>query len=527
MSQVTQRHADIIIVGGGVGGVAAALAASQAGKRVIMTEDSDWIGGQFTSQAVPPDEHPWIERFGCTASYRRFRDGVRAYYARNFPLTADARATAEFNPGNAIVSRICHEPRAALAVLRDMLAPYVHSGKLLILERHSLVGAETDGDRIASVTVRSEERGDDVVLTGDYFLDATEEGDLLPLAKVEYVTGAESVAETGEPHALAGAADPTDMQAITWCFAMDHLEGEDHTIPKPKEYEFWRSYKADFWPDRLLSWMGVVPHSLEPIRYGFFPDDGASFSLWKYRRLIDKSQFAQGAFESDITLVNWPQNDYWLGPIIDVPQDVRAQRLESARQLSFSLLYWMQTEAPRPDGKAGYPGLRLRGDVTGTTDGLAKKPYIRESRRIRAVTTVVEQHLSPDCRPDGASEPYADSVGIGCYRIDLHPSTAQRTYVDVSSLPFRIPLGSLLPIRVGNLIAAGKNIGTTHITNGCYRLHPVEWNVGEAAGALAAFCIERGAEPRAVRDDEGLLSTFQGRLRAQGVELEWPRIHQV
>ncbi|HZG57030.1 FAD-dependent oxidoreductase [Paenibacillus sp.] len=527
MNTGKQMHAEIVIIGGGVGGVAAALSAASSGRRVVMTEDSDWIGGQFTSQAVPPDEHPWIEQFGCTASYRRFRNGVRDYYRRHFPLTAAARAMPYFNPGNAIVSNISHEPRAALAVLRDMLAPYVHSGKVTVLERHAPVAAETSGDRIVSVTVRSEESGEDIVLTGVMFLDATEEGDVLPLAKVEYVTGAESAAQTGEPHALPGDPDPTDMQAITWCFAMDYMEGEDYTIPKPAEYDFWRNYRADFWPDRLLSWMGVVPHSLQPITYGFFPDDGKSFSLWKYRRLIDRSLFADGAFESDLTVVNWPQNDYWLAPIVDAAPEERAARLESARQLSLSLLYWMQTEAPRPDGGAGYPGLRLRGDVVGTTDGLAKKPYIRESRRIRAVTTVLEQHLSPDCRPDGKSEPYADSVGIGCYRIDLHPSTGGRSYVDVSSLPFRIPLGSLLPVRVENLIAAGKNIGTTHITNGCYRLHPVEWNIGEAAGSLAAFAIERGVSPRAVREDAAMLTDYQQRLRSQGVELEWPTIHSV
>jgi hypothetical protein len=45
-------------------------------------------------------------------------------------------------------------------------------------------------------------------------------------------------------------------------------------------------------------------------------------------------------------------------------------------------------------------------------------------------------------------------------------------------------LGALIPIRMENLLPAAKNIGTTHITNGCYRMHPVEWNIGEAAGAL-------------------------------------------
>ena len=83
---------DVVIVGGGVGGCAAALAACRAGLRVVMTEETDWIGGQFTAQGVPPDEHPWIEQFGCTRSYREFRDGVRAFYRNQYPLTAEARA---------------------------------------------------------------------------------------------------------------------------------------------------------------------------------------------------------------------------------------------------------------------------------------------------------------------------------------------------------------------------------------------------------------------------------------------------
>ncbi|WP_274364575.1 FAD-dependent oxidoreductase [Paenibacillus thermotolerans] len=523
---VRHLHADIVIIGGSLGGCSAAYAAAKAGKQVIMTEESDWIGGQLTSQAVPPDEHPWIEKFGCTASYREFRNRIRAYYRQHFPLTAAANANVHLNPGNAHVSRIAHEPRAALAVLRDMLAPFVHSGRLQILERFKAAEAETEGDLVRAVHVRHADSGDRLVLTAGYFLDATDEGDLLPLTGTEYVTGAESVEQTGEPNALPGDPDPTEMQAITWCFAMDYAEGGDFTIPKPEQYDFWVNYKADFWPDRLLSWTGVRPHTLEPVTYDLMP--GAQwFSLFRYRRIIDKSLFAEGTFETDATIVNWPQNDYWLGPVIDVSEQERAKHLENARQLSLSLMYWMQTEAPRPDGGAGYPGLRLRGDITGTLDGLAKMPYIRESRRIKAETTIVEQHLSPACRPDGKAESYFDSVGIGCYRIDLHPSTALRTYIDVSSLPFQIPLGSLIPVRMNNLIAACKNIGSTHITNGCYRLHPVEWNIGEAAGYLAAFCTERGTAPREVRGSNALLADYQQLLSAAGIELRWPEIHAV
>jgi hypothetical protein len=519
-------QADIVIIGGGTGGCAAALSAAKAGKKVIMTEETDWIGGQLTSQAVPPDEHPWIEKFGGTASYRRFRQSVRDYYTRHFPIAEAVDRFKPFNPGNANVSRISHEPRTALAVLHEMLAPYIHSGRLQILTGYKAKSAETSGDEVVSVTVQGLHTADTIILTAPYFLDATEEGDLLPLAGVEYVTGAESKAQTGEPHALDGEADPQDMQAFTYCFAIDYIEGENHTIAKPEQYEFWKQYKADFWPDQQLSWAGLVPHTLEPVTYSFFPD-GKSFSLWIYRRIIDKSQFAEGTFESDVTLVNWPQNDYWLGSVIDVSPEEREKHLENAKQLSLSLLYWLQTEAPRPDGGKGYPGVRLRADIVGTEDGLAKAPYIREARRIQAEFTVVEQHLSTACRPEGTAMDYFDSVGVGCYRIDLHPSTALRTYIDVSSLPFQIPLGSLLPVRVTNLLPAGKNIGTTHITNGCYRLHPVEWNIGESVGSLAAFCLDRKVMPREVRENKELLADFQSMLVQAGIELKWPAIHSV
>src|SRR5262249_41460588 len=157
---------------------------------------------------------------------------------------------------------------------------------------------------------------------------------------------------------------------------------------------------------------------------------------------------------------------------------------------------------------------------------------IRESRRIRAEFTVLEQHVGTGARmkllgkkrDEVSAERFFDSVGVGSYRIDLHPSSSGDNYIDISSLPFQIPLGALIPRRVENLLPACKNLGVTHITNGCYRLHPVEWNIGEAAGALAAFCLAKKEPPRRVRKDRKLLAEFQAKLRADGVELEWPRI---
>jgi hypothetical protein len=465
-------HTEILVVGGGLGGVAGALSALRLGRKVILTEETDWIGGQLTAQAVPPDEHPWIEGTGCTALYQRLRRGIRDYYRRNYPLVPEARFNPHLNPGQGRVSPLCHEPRVALAVLSEMLAPHVASRALEILLRCRVIGVDAEGDGIRAVTLLDESTGTRRTVEASYLLDATELGDLLPLTGAEHVIGAEGQAETGEPHALPGDADPLDQQAVTACFARDYLPGEDHTIDRPEDYDFWSHYKADLWPGPQLGWAFVDPVTLEIRRQALFaPPGDAGADLWTFRRIFYRGHYPPETDTSDITLVNWPQNDYWLGPLVGVSQDERNRHLRGAQQLSLSLLYWMQTEAPRHDGGIGYRGLRLRHDIVGTSDGLAKHVYVRESRRIKAEFTVLEQHVGVEARSgiEGA-EPFADSVGVGSYRVDLHPTTRQRTYVDISSWPFQIPLGALIPVRLENLLPAAKNIGVTHITNGCYRM---------------------------------------------------------
>jgi hypothetical protein len=525
--------ADVLVVGAGLGGCAAALAALRAGRRVVLTEPTDWVGGQLTQQAVPPDEHPWIERFGCNRSYRQLRDGIRDYYRRHYPLTAEAAENPALDPGNGGVSALCCEPRAALAVLTAMLAPYASSGRLTVLLEHEPVRAEADGDRVRAVTVKDTRHGDERVLVAPYILDATELGDLLPLAGVEFVTGFEAQSETNEPHAPA-EAQPANQQAFTCCFAVEHRPGEDHTIDPPAEWAFWRDYVPALsppWPGRLLDFTMSRPATLQPTDIGGFdPSLETPRGYWLYRRILDPTNFRPGRYagSTGVTLVNWPQNDYLLGNLVGVPPEEAARHVARAKQLSLSLLYWLQTAAPRPDGGTGWKGLKLRPDLVGTADGLAKYPYIRESRRIKAEFTVTENHVGTEARrkaigrPDVTAEAFPDSVGIGSYRIDLHPSTGGNNYIDIGALPFQVPLGALLPRRVENLLAACKNLGTTHITNGCYRLHPVEWAIGEAAGALAAFCLETKQTPRAVRNTPARLKEFQNALVAQGVEIAWP-----
>src|SRR5690606_12378240 len=219
----------------------------------------------------------------------------------------------------------------------------------------------------------------------------------------EYVSGTESKGQTNELHA-PDHPNPHNNQAFTVCFAMDYLPGEDCTIEKPKDYAFWKNFKPKLnppWSVNLLDLMYSNPRTLEPKVLGFHPDGrptGEALNLWNYRRIINKENFESGLYKSDITLVNWPRNDYVLGDIVEAGEAEFQNHVEKAKQLSLSLLYWLQTEAPRDSGGRGWPGLRLRADIMGTEDGMAKYPYVRESRRIKALFTVLEEHVGAQNR---------------------------------------------------------------------------------------------------------------------------------
>lgn len=530
-----ELRADVVIAGGGLGGCAAALAALRNNLTVILTEETDWIGGQLTQQGVPPDEHPWIETHGATQLYRTFRTAVREYYIRHYPLTTAARARPFLNPGDGTVSRLAHEPLVALAVLQNLLAPYLSSKKLTLLLEHKITSADVTRDKVRALKAVNQRNGRQVVLAAPYFVDATELGDLLPLTNTEFVTGTESRRETRELHAPE-TANPDNQQAFTVCLAMDYVPGTNNIIDKPAEYNFWRNFTPKMnppWSGKLLNLDYSDPKTLAPKTLGFHPEGiatGQALNLWNYRRIINQSNFVPGTYAGDSSIINWPQNDYFLGNLVGVSDSEFKKHVQRAKQLSLSLLYWLQTEAPRPDGGQGWAGLRLRGDILGTEDGLAKYPYIRESRRIKAVFTVLEEHVGAANRAlitgqekDNTAADFYDSVGIGYYHIDLHPSSRGNNYIDFASLPFQIPLGALLPQRLENLLPANKNIGTTHITNGCYRLHPVEWSIGETVGLLVAFALQKKVIPRAVREKPALLQEFQQLVRSQGIETHWPK----
>lgn len=223
----------------------------------------------------------------------------------------------------------------------------------------------------------------------------------------------------------------------------------------------------------------------------------------------------------------------------------------------------------------------------GTVHGLSKYPYMREGRRIigrpsygypegfsiseidisrRDYTDkYYRQTLSPQTYRDlqtalsgleavsvisGKKSPeevkrrtrstiYPDSVGIGHYAIDFHPcmtKTPAETPGNTEregerqgagqAYPFEIPLRSLIPQKIDNMLVAGKSIATSHIAAAAYRVHSFEWSSGVAAGVTASFALEKGIAPYQLVDQipqqEPELQALRQRLEQTGNPTAFP-----
>jgi hypothetical protein len=543
----------ILIVGGSAGGCAAALAAASllapadAGPHPIcLIEETEWLGGQLTVQGVcTPDEQRYIETFGATRRYAAFRQAVREHYRTHYTLSAEAAADPHLNPGACWVSRLSFEPQVGADLLRAMTQPYEEAGVLRLFFKTRLLACEMNGeedDTIAAV-IASTADGGEIRFLPRFVLDATDLGDLLPLCGregLDWTVGAEGRSETGEPDAPEEAR-PDWVQPFTFPFALEWSpETADANVIEPPvdyaELKAQQDYK-------------IMHGAITGLFAGRAP-------WWSYRRILAAANFDDPRISHDLAMINTAGNDYYGGNIIGAnaggPADIAAT-LARARRASLGYVYWLQTECPREEGEnpqisqihtdfdspgsqstggelrsTGYPEFRLRTDLFPTADGCSILPYIRESRRIRSRRPILEQEIvvrdftGGECRGERARAAFMpDTVGVGHYALDIHPNGHGEPNAFVATRPFQIPLGALIPVRLQNLLPACKNLGVTHLTNGAYRLHPIEWNIGEAAGALAAFCLQQQARPAGVLDSASLLRAFQALMLGEGVPLHW------
>ena len=509
----------ILVVGGSTAAYSATLGALQAGATVCLVQPQQVVGGQFTAQGLPASDDGKLvatqagETFAISRSYRQFRQRQRELQQVQGKIVA--------NPGGGWVSHLCVTPVVAAHALNEALIEYLTQGQLTIIPDAEPIEVLFEGQRVTGVVFQDTQRGDRFTVNAQIVIEATDLGDLLELGKIESRIGQESRYDTGEA-VLPEEAYPLCQQAITFCVVVEKTPpGEGVPIGAPPGYDElpWlqaQDFTSTFW---------IKTAQNPPWKKQDFFDD---WGIFTYRR-IRRSQVNHSAKDGDVTVINWgtsPRgvngglccgNDYRDGVLVGVSRQERQETIRRARDRAQAYVHFLQTQGI---------DLQPRGALTWTPDGIALEPYIREARRGVAITTVRHEDLAQTFFREAArARCFNDSVGIGQYHyLDFHPNHAPG-HVNLGdgalTLPFTIPLGALIPIKTDGLILSAKSIGTTHITNAAYRMHPVEWVIGEAGGHLAAFALQKGVDVRTIATDKQLTQQLQGRLARSGVPLFW------
>jgi hypothetical protein len=621
---------EILVVGGGLAGVATAYEGLLAGRTVCLTEITDWLGGQISSQGTSALDERTTQRAQLFYSrgYLELRDRIESHYRR-------------LNPGECWVSESCFFPEDGDEILQEMLEDAADEGNGRLRWFPSTVIKEVDieGGQIQgaiaiqhspaadapplntlplSQTIEDSYRYEDsdqfekTIIrfvpqppnrrsananqprpTNWYVVDATETGEIIGLADVPYRLGIDALSYR-EPSSSSATQDPYCPQGFTYTFAMEATqEPQTHEMPSfYPQYEPYYSYELP----RLANF-GLV---------------------FTYRRIYDARPRTQGSSyqfsPGDISMQNWTWgNDYrpgtaednliysrdqleatgqlepggWLGGL-------RSETLRRGEENALGYFYWLvegETDSQLGEGvKQPNPNHRYLSGLNspmGTAHGLSKYPYMREGRRILGrpapgypngfaiteidisrrdyadeyyrealppamyrslrtalagleATAVVGGVRSPeDTVRRTRSTIYPDAVGIGHYAIDFHPCMTLSPPEQAGNYerpgerrgagqayPFQIPLRSLIPQEIDNLLVAGKSIATSHIAAAAYRVHSFEWSSGAAVGNVADFALDRGVLPYELVDQiplrEPLLEEFQQRLQRQGNPTAFP-----
>ncbi|MEB3356389.1 MAG: FAD-dependent oxidoreductase [Synechococcales bacterium] len=565
---------EVVVVGGSLGGTAAAAHAMQSGATTCLIELTPWLGGQISSQGVSAIDESRLMRTSqnFSQSWLQFKSRIQEQQVK-LPSWAGGTTERVADLNSCWVGSLCFMPKVGAIAAQQLLeASMRFAPGSRWATSTAFKGAEFDrtGSQITAIhAVQRIPRDRGYVPQGQLWrelpqwyswsddttydktplrleappgkrlivIDATDTGELVGWANIPHRQGSESVATTGEVHA-AEQDNPECTQAFTFPFAIAIHQDQgvsyrylSQVQPEYNLEEHWRMFSLGTFP--MFS--------------------GRSF--FNYRRMVSRvkgSSDESTPVQGDITLVNWnPGNDWnWMDPPLILTRDRLAQSKQYRNWMggismsalrhgaNHALLFsrWLLETQAQPQ----FPLAHLKGadSPMGTQSGLSIMPYIREGRRIlgrpaygQEAFMVREADMRRDL-PSGRNF-NATAIGVAHYDVDIHgcryrnwlPSweASSAPTLEYNVRPTQIPLEALIPQEVDNLLIGGKAIAVTHIVNAMTRIHYNEWSVGAAAGATAGWLITQTGDPLAPAEiiPQQQMPQLQQHLRQQGLQINW------
>jgi hypothetical protein len=455
------QETEVLVIGGTASGICAGLQSSRLGVKTIIAESTPWLGGMLTAAGVSAFDGNHNMPAGIFGEFR-------------------ARLYQHYGGSNKVstgwVSNTLFEPHIGDSIFKAMAKSEKH---LQIHYHYELLSVKKEGNTISGVLFYDNQQQKNILIKAKRYIDATELGDVLALAKIPYDLGMESNDVTKEQVNKYGANDI--VQDITYVAVLKDYGSPQPIIDRPENYDSleFDASNLSFYKDSTRTKPPV--DAIKMLNYGKLPGN-------KY-------------------MLNWPiyGNDIYLNVVEKTPKE-RAALLEIAKQQTLRFVYFIQKDL-------GFRNLALADDEFKTKDKLAYYPYYRESRRVKGLSRMVVQHIAT---PFETERPlYRTGIAVGDYPIDHHhkKNPAAPQHLDFFSVPsFNIPISCLIPENQDNIIIAEKSISVSNVVNGTTRLQPCVMQIGQAAGLLAAQSVKDDLAPKklSVRKLQNILLDANG-----------------
>ena len=437
---------EVLVIGGGTGGTAAALQSARMGVKTILIEETTWLGGMLSAAGVSATDGNHNLPSGI---WNEFREALYKVYG------------GPKNLATGWISNTHFEPRVADSIFKVMAAK---EKKLEVLYKLRFVSVIKKSNRVTGANFINVNTGEPITVFAKQIIEATELGDVLASAKIPFSLGMESGAETGEN---VGVKESNNIiQDLTYVAILkDFGHNANKTIAMPTGYR---------------------PEEFDGACTDYYKDNTQKEPTVNAQKMLDYAKLPHGKY-----MINWPGkgNDIYLN-IIELTPEQRTAELEKAKQQTLRFVYFIQTQL-------GYKNLGLAMDEFGTNDGLALMPYYRESRRVKGLVRFTINHIAEPFNKNY----YRTGISVGDYPIDHHhkKNTAAPQHLEFYPIPsYNIPLGCLIPKKTDGLVVAEKSISVSNVVNGTTRLQPVVLITGQAAGVLAALAVKNNKQPRQI-----------------------------
>ena len=435
--EIRDMKCDVAVIGGGPGGLPAAIAAARQGASVILVERNGHLGG---NAAMGLPLLGYLSQHG-----RRIIGGIAEEFIDDLQKDGYSFGHSRCPMHNSIT--LVHPEMFKLMALKKCIEAGVK-----ILFHSEIIDTVVNNGKLTQVSVMG--KGTRVDIKADVFIDATGDGDLSFIAGARYEKGN---LESGM------------LQPPTVMFSLSNFNEE-------KFFEF-----LDKHPENM--------EQLETVKI----DEGYNTTLWRstpnHVFVGMKAYLDELRKKTDCKVLR--ENIIYINSTIKGKIFINTVRVPGCDGSDIESL-----SKGEIDGQLQIPEIydMFRKYVPGfencELDSISPAIGVRESRRFRGLNKICVEDALKGYKP-------ADTIALAGYKIDIHNGNGQGTILMKIEEPYGIPMSATISADIDGLLFSGRCISMDHETLGSMRIMPTCMAIGQGVGTLAAYA---SANKMSVRD---------------------------